>query len=125
MLDIGTGTGIWAIESKCSKGYIGFPITDRDTIIDREVADEFPSSQVTGVDLSPIQPGWYTYHHVQLVQKQAEIDRIPPNVQFVIDDVNLEWNYPKDSFDFIHVRCLAGSLTTWPQFLKQCYEYVG
>lgn len=100
------------------RGNIGLPITDR------EVADEFPSAQVTGVDLSPIQPGWYI-PPCAIVQKQAEIDRIPPNVQFVIDDVNLEWNYPKDSFDFIHVRCLAGSLTMWPQFLKQCYEYVG
>jgi trans-aconitate methyltransferase len=36
VLDIGTGTGIWAIE----------------------FADEFPSALVVGTDLSPIQPHW-------------------------------------------------------------------
>lgn len=35
-LDIGTGTGIWAID----------------------FADEFPAAQVIGTDLSPIQPSW-------------------------------------------------------------------
>ncbi|KAK3346979.1 S-adenosyl-L-methionine-dependent methyltransferase [Lasiosphaeria hispida] len=36
VLDLGTGTGIWAID----------------------FADEFPDASVTGVDLSPIQPSW-------------------------------------------------------------------
>jgi len=36
VLDVGTGTGIWAID----------------------FADEFPAAEVIGTDLSPIQPGW-------------------------------------------------------------------
>lgn len=37
ILDIGTGTGIWAIE----------------------MADHYPDSLVIGTDLSPVQPKWY------------------------------------------------------------------
>jgi methylase of polypeptide subunit release factors len=36
ILDIGTGTGIWALD----------------------MADQYPEAEVIGVDLSPIQPGW-------------------------------------------------------------------
>lgn len=47
ILDIATGTGTWAIE----------------------MGDEFPESQITGTDLSPIQPS-----------------HVPPNVRFFIED---------------------------------------
>ena len=36
ILDVGTGTGIWAIE----------------------MGDEYPSAEIVGTDLSPIQPSW-------------------------------------------------------------------
>lgn len=42
ILDVGTGTGIWAIE----------------------MGDDYPSAEVIGTDLSPTQPSWYSaYHH--------------------------------------------------------------
>lgn len=40
ILDVGTGTGIWALD----------------------VGDQYPSAQVVGIDLSPIQPRWYVTH---------------------------------------------------------------
>ncbi|KAJ5895681.1 Phosphoethanolamine N-methyltransferase [Penicillium taxi] len=45
---------------------------------------------------------------------------VPPNLRFVLDDVNQEWMFPSESFDFIHVRGLAGSVEHWPTFLQQC-----
>ncbi|KAK1716500.1 S-adenosyl-L-methionine-dependent methyltransferase [Colletotrichum lupini] len=51
IIDIGTGTGIWAIE----------------------VADLFPTTTVLGIDLSPIQPGWIP-PNVKFLVDDAEDD---------------------------------------------------
>src|ERR1700761_85902 len=73
VLDVGTGTGIWAMD----------------------FADGHPSCETQGVDLSPIQPTF-----------------VPPNCHFSIDDVEDEWAYgPNHYFDFVHIRCLMGSIS--------------
>lgn len=82
VLDAGCGTGIWAIE----------------------FADEHPEAQVTGVDLSPIQPAF-----------------VPPNVQFFVDDVEDDWNF-STPFDFIFARFMTGSVLDWPRFFRQSYD---
>ncbi|KAE8139603.1 S-adenosyl-L-methionine-dependent methyltransferase [Aspergillus pseudotamarii] len=71
ILDIGTGTGTYAID----------------------IAADFPSVEVLGIDLSPIQPHW-----------------VPQNCKFVVDDVEAEWVYPESKqFNYIHQRNMAGS----------------
>lgn len=68
ILDVGTGTGIWAIESTFTA------IPNRASSIyytnRYAVGDLFDSASILGVDLSPIQPEW-----------------VPPNVRFMVDDV--------------------------------------
>ncbi|KAI6784652.1 uncharacterized protein J7T54_006698 [Emericellopsis cladophorae] len=76
VLDIGTGTGIWALD----------------------FADEYPSAEVIGTDLSPMQPSW-----------------VPPNLRFEVDDCLLEWTWPENHFDFIHARCMYGSIPDWTE----------
>ncbi|KAH7157982.1 S-adenosyl-L-methionine-dependent methyltransferase [Dactylonectria estremocensis] len=83
-LDAGTGTGIWAID----------------------FADEHPECEVTGVDLSPIQPS-----------------AVPPNVSFFVDDLEDEWDY-STKFDFVFVRFLTGSIRDWPKFFNQSFEFL-
>lgn len=52
-----------------------------------DVADENPTAEVLGIDLSPTQP---TY--------------VPPNLSFQIDDCTANWTYPPNTFDLIHIR---------------------
>ncbi|KXX73128.1 Phosphoethanolamine N-methyltransferase 3 [Madurella mycetomatis] len=83
VIDIGTGTGIWALD----------------------FADQFPSAEVIGTDLSPTQPSW-----------------VPPNCKFELDDAQLPWTYPDNYFDFIHLRLMMGSIQDWPALYKEAYR---
>lgn len=69
------------------------------------VGDEYPEADVLGVDLSPIQPSW-----------------VPPNVRFMVDDVEAEWMYPENSLDFVHARHMTSSLRNWPKLVSQAYK---
>lgn len=70
------------------------------------VGDLFPSAEVTGLDLSPIQPVW-----------------VPPNVKFLVDDVEDTW-LNGDNIDFVHMRNMVPILSSPVALLKQVFEYV-
>ena len=82
-MDVGTGTGIWAMD----------------------IAEQYPSAVVTGVDLSPTQPAF-----------------VPVNCVFEVDDVTQAWTYPPDHFDFVHIREMFGSIPDWDGFLQEAYR---
>ncbi|KAI2463452.1 S-adenosyl-L-methionine-dependent methyltransferase [Annulohypoxylon bovei var. microspora] len=85
VLDLGTGTGIWAID----------------------FADMYPGAEVVGTDISPIQPVW-----------------TPPNVKFEIDDCLLEWTWPENHFDFVHIRALYGSIPDWGELYGKAFKHL-
>ncbi|KZL86409.1 umta protein, partial [Colletotrichum incanum] len=85
VLDLGTGTGIWAID----------------------FADDYPSAEVTGIDISPIQPEW-----------------VPPNCKVQIDDFEEDWTWPPNYFDYIHVRHLEACVSDWPRLYSQAFEHL-
>jgi SAM-dependent methyltransferase len=82
VIDIGTGTGRWAVE----------------------FADNNPSAEVIGTDLSPIQPAW-----------------TPPNCSWLVDNAEEEWVYSK-KFDFIHSRMLLMGIHDWPRYFRQAWD---
>ncbi|KAF5026816.1 hypothetical protein F66182_1100 [Fusarium sp. NRRL 66182] len=83
VLDLGTGTGIWAID----------------------FADDHPSAEVIGNDLSPIQPEWN-----------------PPNCTFEVDDYEDEWLYRRE-FDFIHARELEACVGDEDLLLQRAFQH--
>ena len=82
VLDVATGTGRWAVE----------------------VGDEFPGTDVIGVDLSPIQP-----------------TLVPPNVAFFVEDASEgDWTGEDfDGIDYIHTRLTTGC---WDSFQDTVVE---
>ncbi|KAF4467052.1 phosphoethanolamine n-methyltransferase 3 [Fusarium albosuccineum] len=67
-----------------------------------EFADEHPSAAVVGIDLSPIQPHF-----------------VPPNCRFKVDDVNEDWTFSDNFFDFVHVRAMTGCVPDWVEFHRK------
>ncbi|RQM05186.1 hypothetical protein DH86_00004026 [Scytalidium sp. 3C] len=106
ILDLGTGTGIWAID----------------------MADKYPTAEVLGLDLSLIQPEKYAIGKAQVLQtKHADIrhDRIPPNLTFNQRDIESPWHgMDLDSWDLIHLRMLNGSVTSWPELYQKIYRHL-
>jgi ubiquinone/menaquinone biosynthesis C-methylase UbiE len=81
VLDLGTGGGFWAID----------------------LADEFPSAEVIGVDLAPIQPR-----------------EVPANCTFELCDLDQFYlPYPSEHFDVIHARFMHTGIENYPRFLHE------
>ena len=49
---------------------------------------------------------------------------MPPNCEFHIDDAQLEWTWPLDHFDYIHIRDLYGSIDDWSLLYKKAFTHL-
>ncbi|KFY77964.1 hypothetical protein V501_02335 [Pseudogymnoascus sp. VKM F-4519 (FW-2642)] len=92
ILDLGTGTGIWAID----------------------MADAYPHAEVMGFDISLMQP-----------QTLTRLRSIPPNLQFRRRDFEATWGgLPMDSWDLIHLRMLAGSISSYQILYANIFRHL-
>ncbi|OLN95723.1 hypothetical protein CCHL11_02734 [Colletotrichum chlorophyti] len=120
VLDVGTGTGIWAMD----------------------YGDEHPGSEV-GEDARPSRPSLMSVsagyrcrpfsHAATVVREELRFPNptattaltsnlsVPPNVKFEIDDVEDSWTYSRP-FDYIHSRMMNSAIVKWQEYLHQCYE---
>lgn len=70
-----------------------------------QFSDQHPLSEVIGNDLSPTQT-----------------TMVPPNLKFIVDDIEEDWNYESQPFDFVHARFLAGAVGNWPRLMQQAFN---
>jgi len=86
VLDVGTGTGQWPLD----------------------MAEMFPHANITGIDLSPIQPR-----------------EVPENVFFEIQDCSeSDWARPLASMDYIRSSIMLGSLSSFSTFVQTAKRYL-
>ncbi|KAK4121430.1 S-adenosyl-L-methionine-dependent methyltransferase [Parathielavia appendiculata] len=72
-----------------------------------DIADMYPSADVLGVDIAPTQSEW-----------------VPPNCRFELDDIEQDWAWKENSFDFIFARDLILAVRNWPRLIDQVYEHL-
>ncbi|RFU75977.1 methyltransferase type 11 [Trichoderma arundinaceum] len=72
-----------------------------------EMGDKFLSAHILGIDLSPIQPDW-----------------LPPNVRFMVDDVESPWLHPRNHFDYIHSRHTVMAVRDWNRLFRRAVEHL-
>ncbi|TGZ80539.1 S-adenosyl-L-methionine-dependent methyltransferase [Ascodesmis nigricans] len=65
-----------------------------------------PEAVVTGVDLSPIQPNW-----------------VETNVRFEVDDLEKEWTWRENHFQFIHSRNITNGIRDFGKYVSQMYKH--
>lgn len=71
------------------------------------MGDLYPSANILGVDLSPIQPEW-----------------VPPNVVFMVDDIESPWLKPHDYFEYIHGRHIVMAIKDWPLLMRRAFDHL-
>lgn len=49
---------------------------------------------------------------------------MPPNLQFEVDDACSEWTFTKESFDYIHMRGMYGSVADWPRMYDEIFAHL-
>lgn len=72
-----------------------------------QMADAFPDCSIVGMDISPIQP------------KEK-----PSNVEWVLHNVEAEWSFPNDHFDYVRLSLLNGSFADFGETMRTVVRFV-
>lgn len=138
VLDIGTGTGIWAIDygkfiapriNPGNNWYQYSGPTPGSTGITHFILliFSFRSSayiyEGRGCGCEPNPTELVRYVTLQFASDDLTIPSVPPNLQFEIDDVEKPWSYSQ-KFDFIFSRMMTGSFPDWPAYITNCFKYI-
>ncbi|KAI0473770.1 methyltransferase LaeA [Xylariaceae sp. FL0804] len=106
ILDLGTGSGIWAIHM--AEQLFGRGLYDAKDYPPPESGLPQGPPRIFGWDLTTSQPL-----------------RIPPAVKFEQRDLERDWSgVEPDSFDLIHIRMLAGGVESWRKVYEEVFRHL-
>lgn len=90
-------------------GYVSFyPSSPLNASLTSPAASVFPDAEITGTDLSPVQP-----------------TEVPENVHFLVDDADEdEWLWQENYFDLIHTANMSGSFTSFKDVLRKSLNHL-
>ncbi|TGZ77853.1 S-adenosyl-L-methionine-dependent methyltransferase [Ascodesmis nigricans] len=71
-----------------------------------DFAELHPGSKVLGVDLAPIQTQW-----------------VYPNVEFELDDLDQEWTFEDETFDYVYSRMVGTSIRDWAGYTRNMWVH--
>ena len=101
ILDLGCGSGIWAMD----------------------MADEYPACQVIGTDLSPIQPIWVPPNcKFEVDDFELEWWAYQSNIDLTRMELTFYRTFGEARFDMIHERFLMGSISSHTELYKNIYS---
>ncbi|KAF6810339.1 methyltransferase domain-containing protein [Colletotrichum sojae] len=98
-LDVGTGTGIWAIQ----------------------YADDHPETEPVSHAARPVGVTFFLRDLKVLIKWLTFERRVAPNLRFEVDDIEEEWTYSQP-FDYIHSRHMTSSLADWKEYITNCFN---
>lgn len=102
VLDVATGTGIWALEFG---GSLSFGARNH-TLTEKWIARSNPASLVIGTDLSKIQPNPNV-----------------PNCIFEKDDCEEPWHWG-EKFDYIHIRLIVTCISNPQKLIQEAFSHL-
>lgn len=123
-MDVGTGTGIWAMYVLLYRncGAKGTGLTRRAEISRTKTPAPRSSARICRQSSRP-----YCKKRVRIWALGSEAKqgtRRPPNCRFELDDATENWTFPENHFDFVHTRMLYGSIDDWPKYYEQAFRAI-
>lgn len=67
-----------------------------------QMAEDYPDALMVGMDVSPIQP-----------------KSKPANVEWIVHDMEQDWPFAEEYFDFVHLSLVHGCVVEWGQMMRQ------
>lgn len=93
----------------------------------RDFGDLYPNCEVRGTDVSPIQPTWVPPNVFLYVRSSSLTHDLSATLESQltrpsdIEDCLQPWTFDPNTFDYVHIRYMVGSIGDWTELFRQAF----